>query len=69
MAASAASLLRPGGLLVMEHADSQGDTLPAALRRTGEWEDVRDHRDLADRPRTTTARRSGRVTEGESSGR
>ena len=69
VARTAAVLLRPGGLLVMEHADSQGDTLPAALRRTGEWEDVRDHRDLADRPRTTTARRSGRVTEGESSGR
>jgi release factor glutamine methyltransferase len=53
----AAALLRPGGLLVMEHADSQGETLPAALRRTGGWDDVSDHHDLAGRPRAVTARR------------
>ncbi|WP_409485151.1 peptide chain release factor N(5)-glutamine methyltransferase [Arsenicicoccus dermatophilus] len=58
VARTAAVLLRPGGLLVMEHADCQGQTLPAALR-TGGWLEVHDHRDLAGRPRATTARRSG----------
>ena len=37
VAARAAVLLRPGGVLVMEHADSQGASLPQALRATGEW--------------------------------
>lgn len=69
VARTAAVLLRPGGLLVMEHADTQGETLPAALRATREWVDVRDHLDLAGRPRTTTARRAGRLDEGETSGR
>jgi release factor glutamine methyltransferase len=60
VAARAAVLLRAGGVLVMEHADSQGTTLPRALRATGEWADVVDHVDLANRPRTTVAvRRSG----------
>ena len=58
VAARAALLLRPGGLLVMEHADSQGVTLPSALRRTGEWAEVADHDDLTGRPRATTARRA-----------
>ena len=43
VAARAAVLLRAGGVLVMEHADSQGESLPAALRRTGSWVDVVDH--------------------------
>lgn len=51
----ARALLRPGGLLVMEHADSQGHSLPGALLRRG-WTDVADHTDLAGRPRATTAR-------------
>ena len=58
VAATAARLLRPGGLLVMEHADSQGESLPRALVATGDWADATDHADLAGRPRTTTARRS-----------
>lgn len=58
VARRAAELLRPGGLLVMEHADSQGATLPRALRRTGAWTDVADHDDLTGRPRATTARRT-----------
>jgi release factor glutamine methyltransferase len=59
VALRAAALLRPGGLLVMEHADSQGVTLPSALRRTGDWTEVADHDDLAGRPRATTAVRAG----------
>ncbi len=55
VAARACDLLRCGGVLVMEHADSQGHSLPAALRRTGEWTDVVDHPDLAGRPRATVA--------------
>lgn len=58
VAARAAALLRGGGVLVMEHADSQGETLPSALRATGAWERVVDHVDLTGRPRATRARRS-----------
>ena len=58
VAARAAVLLRAGGVLVMEHADSQGASLPAALRATGEWVEVADHADLAGRPRTTVAVRA-----------
>jgi release factor glutamine methyltransferase len=55
----AAILLRPGGLFVMEHADVQGDSLPAALRATGSWQDIQDHADLNGRPRAVTAIRAG----------
>jgi release factor glutamine methyltransferase len=60
VAARAAVLLRPGGVLVMEHADSQGLSLPRALRATGEWSEVADHADLAGRPRATVAVRAPR---------
>jgi release factor glutamine methyltransferase len=52
----AARLLRPGGVLGFEHADAQGESAPAVLSATGRWTDVRDHADLAGRPRFTTAR-------------
>ncbi len=55
----AAGLLRPGGWVLIEHADSQGESLPARLGRTGEWVEVSDHPDLGGRPRVTRARRSG----------
>jgi release factor glutamine methyltransferase len=58
VAARAGQLLRAGGLFVMEHADVQGDSLPAALIATGDWTDVEDHDDLAGRPRAVTARRA-----------
>lgn len=58
VAATAARLLRPGGLLAMEHADSQGESLPRALAATGAWHEVEDHADLTGRARTTTARRA-----------
>jgi len=57
IAARAGVLLRPGGYFVMEHADVQGESLPAALLSTGLWEDVRDHEDLNGRPRAVTATR------------
>ncbi|WP_068262534.1 peptide chain release factor N(5)-glutamine methyltransferase [Janibacter limosus] len=58
VASAAARLLRPGGRLVMEHADSQGQTLPRALAATGDWTEVADHADLTGRARTTTATRA-----------
>jgi len=58
VAARAAVLLRPGGFFVMEHADVQGVSLPAALRATGLWQDIRDHKDLNGRPRAVTAVRA-----------
>ena len=52
----AAALLRPGGVVGAEHADVQGDSAPAVFAATGRWLDVRDHLDLAGRPRYVTAR-------------
>ncbi|GAA3611450.1 peptide chain release factor N(5)-glutamine methyltransferase [Marihabitans asiaticum] len=59
VAATAARLLSPDGVLVMEHADTQGETLPEALNATGVWSEVTDHRDLAGKPRALSARRIG----------
>ena len=60
--ATAADLLQPGGLLVIEHSDEQGDEaeegVPALLLADGRWRDVADHRDLARKPRFTTATRA-----------
>jgi release factor glutamine methyltransferase len=50
-------LLRPGGVVGVEHADAQGESAPAVFSREGRWDEVRDHRDLAGRPRHLTARR------------
>lgn len=58
VAARASGLLRSGGVLVMEHADSQGESLPNALRASGSWTSVEDRRDLTDRPRATVAVRA-----------
>ncbi|MGB3761693.1 MAG: peptide chain release factor N(5)-glutamine methyltransferase [Ornithinimicrobium sp.] len=51
MAALAAVLLRQGGVLLMEHGETQGETLTALLLASGDWESVVDHRDWADRSR------------------
>ena len=56
----AAALLRPGGYLGIEHADSQGAAVPDVVRRAGDWTDIADHTDLAGRDRFTTARRVAR---------
>ena len=58
MAAHAAQLLRDGGTLVMEHAETQGDSLPRALAATGSWGQVVDHADLLGRPRCLVAERN-----------
>lgn len=52
----AAELLRPGGVVGAEHADVQGESAPAVFVAAARWTDVRDHRDLAGRPRFLTAR-------------
>lgn len=70
---TAAKLLRPGGLVAMEHADSQGESAGAAgvpgilryhrliLDDSGRsepaYQNVADNRDLNGRPRFTTATR------------
>lgn len=54
--ARAAVLLRPGGVVGVEHADVQGETAPGVFAGSGRWADVKDHHDLADRPRFLTAR-------------
>ncbi len=52
--ATAHRLLKPGGLLVVEHDDTQRD---AMLELLAGWEDVEDHDDLNGRPRYSTARK------------
>jgi release factor glutamine methyltransferase len=56
LARRAAVLLRAGGVVGVEHADVQGESVPAIFSATGRWTEVRDHHDLAGRPRFTTAR-------------
>jgi release factor glutamine methyltransferase len=51
--ATAWRLLRPGGVVGVEHADAQGESAPAVFGQR--WTDVRDHLDLAGRPRFVTA--------------
>ncbi len=55
--ALAARLLRPGGLLVVEHADGHGVAAPGLLRADGRWAEVADHPDLAGRDRFVSGRR------------
>jgi release factor glutamine methyltransferase len=54
---TARRLLRDGGVVVVEHSDRQGESVPAVFRDAGGWADVGDHDDLAGRPRFTTATR------------
>ncbi|GAA3824922.1 peptide chain release factor N(5)-glutamine methyltransferase [Nocardioides panacisoli] len=56
--ARGAVLVAEGGVIGVEHADVQGEAAPAVFAATGRWEEVRDHRDLAGRPRYLTARRA-----------
>jgi len=55
----AADLLKPGGFFGMEHADVQGESVPALLNdMSGTWLDVKDNLDYNKLPRFTTAVRS-----------
>jgi release factor glutamine methyltransferase len=56
--ALAATLLRYGGGLAIEHDDTQGESVPALLRRRAVLTDVLEHCDLNGRPRFATARRT-----------
>lgn len=56
LAVRAARLLKAGGVAGTEHADVQGESVPAIFAATGDWQEIRDHLDLAGRPRYTTAR-------------
>jgi release factor glutamine methyltransferase len=53
--ARAGELLRPGGMLAVEHDDSHERAVTELLSSDGRWRDVADHRDLTDRPRYATA--------------
>ncbi|EWC60491.1 Protein-N(5)-glutamine methyltransferase PrmC, methylates polypeptide chain release factors RF1 and RF2 [Actinokineospora spheciospongiae] len=53
-----ARLLRPGGALAVEHDDTHGESVPALFTARTLFTDVRAHRDLAGRPRFTTAHRT-----------
>lgn len=57
--AAAATLLRPGGWLLIEHGDQQGaqDGVPGVVSAHGGFVEVTDHLDNAGRSRVTVARR------------
>jgi release factor glutamine methyltransferase len=58
---TAVRLLRPGGLLVMEHAEVQAAAARAVADATGDLVDVATARDLGGRDRMLVARRGGRM--------
>ena len=51
---TASRLLKPGGRLFIEHADSQGEAVRAILLATG-WQEVVTYQDLAGRDRLVSA--------------
>lgn len=51
---TARRLLRSGGTLVIEHGDSQGESVRQLLLGSG-WTQIRTHKDLVGRDRATTA--------------
>ncbi|MEO9138970.1 MAG: peptide chain release factor N(5)-glutamine methyltransferase [Jatrophihabitans sp.] len=51
----AARLLRPGGVLAMEHDDAHGDAVPALLVSDGRWTSIAARSDLSHRPRYVVA--------------
>ena len=56
--ARAAELLRPGGVVAIEHDESHEESVPALLRADRRWSEVADHPDLTGRARYATARRA-----------
>ena len=55
---TAARLLKPGGGLAIEHDDTHAAAAPAIVSARKLLTDVRDHNDLAGRPRFVTAHRA-----------
>jgi len=51
--------LRAGGLFAVEHDDTTSSQTVELVQSTGLFDDIRDRRDLAGRPRFVTARRGG----------
>ncbi|MGY4103704.1 peptide chain release factor N(5)-glutamine methyltransferase [Nocardia sp. R16R-3T] len=51
-------LLRPGGCCAIEHDDTNGTDLAAALAEQGDFNDIVEHPDLAGKPRFVAATRS-----------
>jgi release factor glutamine methyltransferase len=52
-------LLRPGGLLAVEHGHQQGAPVYWVFPEESGWRDTRNHKDLANRDRFVTAAWSG----------
>ena len=59
----AARLLRPGGLVAVEHGAPQGASVYWVFTEEQGWRDTRNHRDLAGRDRFVTATWPGRAPE------
>jgi release factor glutamine methyltransferase len=55
---TARRLLKPGGFVVVEHADVQGKLAPEVFGQRAGWTEIADHCDLAGKDRFVTARRS-----------
>jgi release factor glutamine methyltransferase len=55
--ARAADLLRPGGMLAVEHDDTHAHAVPDLLRADGRWDQISDRSDLAGSPRFAVANR------------
>lgn len=53
---TARRLLRPGGLVAVEHADEQGQQVFLVFQEEYGWRDVRNHQDLTRRDRFVTGR-------------
>lgn len=61
--AAAARLLRPGGLYVMEHAETQAAAARAMVEATGAFEAAQTRTDLTGRPRMVVSRRTATSVE------
>ena len=59
-AIAARRLLRPGGLVAVEHGAPQGPAVYWTFAEEHGWADTRNHKDLARRDRFVTARWPGR---------
>jgi release factor glutamine methyltransferase len=57
LARGAQQHLKSGGVLIVEHGYDQGESVPALLAAAG-FTDVATHRDFADHPRVTEARKA-----------